>query len=109
MGAVRVGAPLVRGKGTRIENEEALELTFFLPDSADTGFSKGGVMPKTRSLPSNPNLEKLKKQAKTLLRDFRKKEPEALKLVASLHTGPDSFDGLRDAQLVVARQHGFDG
>lgn len=66
-------------------------------------------MPKTRSLPSNPNLEKLKKQAKTLLRAFRNKEPAALEMVTRLHPQPNSFGGLRDAQLVVSRQYGFDG
>lgn len=66
-------------------------------------------MPNSRSFPLTPNLEKLKKEAKKLLKQYRAELPEALELVQSLHPRPESFVGLRDAQLVIARQYGFAG
>ena len=57
------------------------------------------------SLPPNPNLEHLKKQAKLLLRAFRLNDPEAVKAFGtiSLRENPK----LSDAQHVVARKYGF--
>jgi len=58
------------------------------------------------SLPSNPHLEHLKKQAKALLKDFRQNKPAAIERFRSLNlkTAPK----LSDAQHVIAREYGFD-
>ena len=60
-----------------------------------------------KRLPARPNLEKLKKDAKDLLRAFRAGEPEARNLVDERHPRPAEFKGLRDAQLTIARLYGF--
>nr|WP_062342836.1 ankyrin repeat domain-containing protein [Herbidospora sakaeratensis] len=54
-----------------------------------------------RPLPDNPSIEWLRKQAKTLLR-----RPSA-DLIAEFHPRPPATLRLADAQLVVARMHGF--
>ena len=69
----------------------------------------------SKSLPSRPNLEQLKTQAKELLKQFLAGQPEAVARVREFH--PDfarSFAGgnakpfrLNDAQLVIAREYGF--
>lgn len=70
----------------------------------------------TYRLPSDPNLEQLRKQAKTLQRRLRSGDAEALALARELH--PRLADGAAktldpatvtraDAQLVVARLYGF--
>ncbi|MFT6201681.1 MAG: ankyrin repeat protein [Candidatus Endobugula sp.] len=61
----------------------------------------------TASLPANPDLSLLKKQAKKLLKQYRKNSTDAIDTVESLHPKPAHFTGLRDAQLVVARHYGF--
>jgi ankyrin repeat protein len=68
-----------------------------------------------RTLPDRPNLEQYKKQAKELLRDATAQAPAAL---ARLHKHHPRFQNLTsaqraaitlaDAQLVLAREHGFD-
>ncbi len=62
-----------------------------------------------RRLPHNPNLEQIKKQAKTLQRAARAGDPEAVALVGEFH--PRAADtamlSLADAQLVLARHFGF--
>ena len=70
------------------------------------------------SLPPNPSLDNLKKQAKGLLKAYRTGDPEALRRVRASHerfegaaptdTGDRAFT-LRDAQHVLAREHGFPG
>lgn len=69
-----------------------------------------------RRLPNDPNLEKLKNEAKTLQRWVRSGMPEAADLVREFHprfpalsAGSDEAKRfpLTYAQLVVARQHGF--
>jgi ankyrin repeat protein len=60
----------------------------------------------SHSLPAQANVEHLKKQAKQLLQGFRAGDPAAKQSVANLHPKPASFSGLRDAQLVIARQYG---
>ena len=64
----------------------------------------------TRSLPTNPSLEHLRKQAKRLHRAVREGDAEALALVRELHPRPtealERFP-LADAQLVVARSYRF--
>lgn len=58
-------------------------------------------------LPDKPDLERLRKQAKTLRQYVDAGVPEALDLVAEFHPrSPDVFK-LSDAQLVTARMYGF--
>jgi ankyrin repeat protein len=59
------------------------------------------------SLPAQPDLEHLKKQAKLLLRDVRARQPEALQVIVAFHPRPTEFSSLRDAQLTLARRYGF--
>jgi len=68
-----------------------------------------------RELPARPNLEQLKKQAKSLLHAARSRDGDALRRFAAL----PAFSGrsfleinaadlaLHDAQSVIAREHGF--
>lgn len=57
----------------------------------------------TRNLPNDPNLDHLKKQAKTLLRQVRDGDPAALALAEEFHP----VQNLANAQLVIARSYGF--
>src|SRR5579871_5905105 len=70
---------------------------------------------KSQQLPERANLEHLKKQAKSLLRAARAKDPDALKRfqtipalaqLTSTEAGPTNL-ALHDAQFVIAREHGF--
>ena len=70
---------------------------------------------KTQQLPERANLEQLKKQAKTLLRAARAKDPDALARFGVLptfarldlaQTGGTNL-ALHDAQFVIAREYGF--
>jgi len=63
----------------------------------------------TQSLPARPDLARLKKQAKQLLKHFRNNDKAAIEVVSSFHPKPELFNSLRDAQLTVAREYGFDG
>jgi hypothetical protein len=74
-------------------------------------------MPARRDLPTRPNIEQLKKQAKDLLRSHQAGDPECVpRLRAHVHTRPSwskakvlaAKFSLLDAQLVVAREYGFD-
>lgn len=66
-------------------------------------------------LPDRPNLEQLKKQAKSLLRAAHTREASALRRFGALPAFadtpaerlPDSGLALHDAQSVIAREHGF--
>jgi hypothetical protein len=58
-------------------------------------------------LPSDPSLEHLKKQAKTLLARARARDDEALRWVREYHPDPPAELRLAGAQLVVARAYGF--
>lgn len=62
-----------------------------------------------RTLPPNPDLDQLKRQAKELLEAFVAGKPEAVAEVNAWYrrADPASF-ALHDAQLVMARAHGFD-
>lgn len=70
------------------------------------------------SLPPNPNLDNLKKQARGLLKAYRAGDSRAVSRVRVHHqrfagetdadTGGRAFT-LRDAQHVLAREHGFTG
>ena len=63
----------------------------------------------TASLPQDPDLDQLRKQARELQRAVREGDPAALTRVSRWHPGPPLADGfpLTAAQLVLARQHGF--
>jgi ankyrin repeat protein len=67
-----------------------------------------------RQLPARPNLEQLKKQAKSLLRAAQTRDEESLRRFAALPSlANKSIDqigadlALHDAQSVIAREHGF--
>jgi ankyrin repeat protein len=62
-----------------------------------------------RPLPSNPNLEKQRKLAKALARDYWRGDPEVVERVRALHPTPPAPQvfALSDAQLVIARGYGF--
>jgi ankyrin repeat protein len=64
-----------------------------------------------RPLPANPNLDKQRKLAKVLARDYWRGEPEAIERVRALHPKPPAAADflLSDAQLVTARGYGFAG
>ena len=61
-------------------------------------------------LPSSPNSELLRKQAKELKKAYADNESEARRRVRSHH--PRSMEitdlTLQDAQLVIAREYGYD-
>ena len=62
-----------------------------------------------RPLPPQPNLDKQRKLAKALARDYWSGKPVAVERVRALHPkppAPHSFT-LSDAQLVIARGYGF--
>ena len=66
----------------------------------------------TLCLPSRPNLEHLKGQARTLQRQVRVGDKAALDTVRAFHPRPDVGEApetfpLAEAQFVVARQYGF--
>jgi ankyrin repeat protein len=67
------------------------------------------------SLPARPNLEQLKKQAKSLLRAAQERDADALRRVAALPSFSSQSQeqissevALHDAQSVIAREHGFE-
>jgi ankyrin repeat protein len=68
----------------------------------------------TQSLPANPSLENLKKQAKTLQKSWQSGDAEGLARIRTHH--PQFSDEklramrpkLADCQLVLAREHGFE-
>jgi ankyrin repeat protein len=59
------------------------------------------------NLPTHPDLDHLKKQAKQLLREVRAQQGEALQTILAFHPRPSEFSNLRDAQLAIARRYGF--
>ncbi len=59
------------------------------------------------NLPENPSLDHLRRQARTLLRQFRAADADALALLREHHPRPHDPLRLADAQLVVARSYGF--
>jgi ankyrin repeat protein len=64
-----------------------------------------------RPLPSHPNLDKQRKLAKALARDYWRGKSAAIERVRALHPklpAPETF-ALSDAQLVFARGYGFTG
>ncbi len=62
----------------------------------------------TRRLPSQPNLEQLRKQAKDLLEQYRAQLPDAVAEVERFERTPDPHTfALHDAQRVLARAYGY--
>ena len=63
----------------------------------------------TRTLPPQPNLNQLRRQARELLDAFKAGEPGVSAEVHAHYRNavPDTF-ALHDAQLVLARAYGFD-
>lgn len=59
------------------------------------------------SLPQAPSLEHLRKQAKDLLRAYRDGDASAAERIEATHPHAERPRKLADAQLVVAREHGF--
>src|SRR5688572_3744875 len=69
-----------------------------------------------KHLPSQPNLEQLKNQAKDLLKLHKSGDPDAIKRIKESHPHQsNAFESeirtakfsLSDAQFVVAREYGF--
>ncbi|HEX4164010.1 MAG TPA: ankyrin repeat domain-containing protein [Bryobacteraceae bacterium] len=61
----------------------------------------------TASLPQNPSLENLKKQAKTLKKAWLAGNQNALQRIHATHPRNDAPPRLTDCQLVLARELGF--
>lgn len=61
----------------------------------------------TTSLPQDPDLDQLRKQARDLQRAVRGGDPASLALVGEFHPEPADAFRLADAQLVIARRYGF--
>jgi hypothetical protein len=69
-----------------------------------------------RELPARPDLEQLKHQAKDLLKAWKSDEPDAVKRFQNSYPRPPGAASpihagaaqLSDAQLVIAREYGFD-
>src|SRR5262245_27128159 len=63
----------------------------------------------SKSLPSRPNLEQLKNQAKELLHQVHSGESASLKRITVAYpiASPGKDFKLHDAQLVIAREYGF--
>jgi ankyrin repeat protein len=73
--------------------------------------SRSGPKRFVRPLPANPNLDKQRKLAKALARDYWRGKAEAVERVQALHPKPPAPEHflLSDAQLVIARGYGFAG
>jgi len=62
----------------------------------------------TRSLPANPDVAQLKRQAKELLQAYRAGDTDAVAEVTNRYQGSDTGSfALHNAQLVLARSYGF--
>src|SRR5579883_2430237 len=61
----------------------------------------------TSTLPDRPSLDHLKRQARDLLAAVRTSDPDALARVRPFFP-PGTPIGLNQAQLVIAREYGFD-
>jgi hypothetical protein len=70
---------------------------------------KGGLVTPSKSLPSQPSFESLRKQAKKLLRQFATGNADAVYRVHFQLPSPTLPLSLRDAQFVLAREYGFEG
>ncbi|HEX3877019.1 MAG TPA: ankyrin repeat domain-containing protein [Bryobacteraceae bacterium] len=66
-------------------------------------------IPPTRRLPSQPNLDQLRKQAKELLASYRAGESETVAEVERFERSPDPVNfALNDAQRILARAYGYE-
>ena len=70
-----------------------------------------------KHLPARPSLEQYKKQAKDFVKGFKSADREAIQRTQKFHLHADKFLGstalkakfaLADAQLIIAREHGFE-
>jgi ankyrin repeat protein len=61
----------------------------------------------SRDLPSRPNLDHLKKQAKELLHSFERREPAAVERFHAVASTSTARPKLADAQHVIAHEYGF--
>ena len=66
-------------------------------------------MPQSNFLSPRSSFESIRKKAKKLVRQFAAGEPDALSRVHAQLPAPTLPLSLRDAQLVLAREHGFAG
>jgi hypothetical protein len=64
---------------------------------------------ETKTLPGNASLDQLRAQAKELRRACSGGNPAALARVRAVRADTGADIQLRDAQLVIAREYGFDG
>ena len=111
------GAPPVRGKDRSPPESHNLRFANLLsarqcgPRARERKF----VMPVI-PLPSNPNLDHLKHQAKDLLKAHASRSPQMAQIIREFHprfakaSDAQIFAAalkLSDAQLTIARQHGF--
>ena len=110
-----VGEPPSPLKGRAHPDLTFQTYTLFFPIKRTPGDTKGVPMPSP-SLPSRPSLEQLRKRAKDLLRAYRDRQSAALaRLKAASPRYSDLSDdnlielclSLRDAQQVIAIEHGF--
>jgi hypothetical protein len=62
-----------------------------------------------KTLPAQADLGQLRAQAKELKRAYAGGSPAAVGRVRTVHPQAQAEIQLRDAQLVIAREHGFDG
>jgi lactoylglutathione lyase len=114
------GAPPVRGKGTIPTRYRSYITPSFGPIEADLrATTKGGrtVPYPTAALPPRPSLSLLSDRAKALRKAHAAGDPDALERVLRYHPAHAGTDAsraaaadlsMRDAQLVVAREHGFE-
>src|SRR5215475_14044441 len=110
-------APPVRGQGLAHLSVWCDLQPPFLPDRADVRRQEKEAPMPARQLPREPTLEHLRNQAKALRRGVQPGDTAALGLVREFHPrlpGPGTDRRglaavtLAGAQLVIARQYGFD-
>lgn len=77
-------------------------------DTANPGSPLPGTLPEN-ALPGNADLSQLRAQAKELRRAFAGGSPAVIARVRAILPDAGAEITLRDAQLVLAREHGFDG
>jgi hypothetical protein len=75
--------------------------------NSNAGRDAGAPAPGLRRLPERPSLENLKNQAKTLQKQHRAGDADALARVAALVREAEAPLKLHDAQFVLAREYGF--
>jgi lactoylglutathione lyase len=114
------GAPPVRGKGTSPTRYSPYITPSFGPIEADMrATTKGGrtVPYPTAALPPRPSLSLLSDRAKALRKAHAAGDADAIERVLRYHPAHEGTDtsraaaaelSTRDAQLVVAREHGFE-